>query len=517
MSITRRQLDRRQRQVLLCGLLLFVVALTVRMWGLSFGLPSFFSGDEVGKRDEAYHLAANNFIHSKGQPSFLYNSLFVIYSITDLVSSNWTVVDYHYIGRLWMAILGALTVVAVWRLGSRFDNGGYQVGLWSALLLSVLPLHTACSRYIKEDAPLGLMTTMTVLASVHYLREPSRKALAIVGLITGLAFSTKYTGLVLLAPILFVFLVCAWRARPNISAALLDLAAMVAMFWIGFLIFSPIYLFYPGKLFDDLLFQGEYSMAGHDGIVNDPWKEWWIYYIRTGLIPGMTWPVFLLGVAGLLLLLRIRSGWFVSLAAVWLYVVLEHARAKPAPFPARYLIPLLPLICVAAGVSLSKLAAALRKKFAAPVAYAVCGALFIAPPLVKSLLITDEALHDTRIVAGKWMEENIPPGSRIVTTEGEGNLPVSEFWNTRWQVEKRDEKSGLAGSGIGSPPRYFIFTSFKFQRYLDSPESVPEATNFYRKVMSEFELIKEFRPRWLTYGKHSPVIQIYRPEAKTSG
>ena len=259
MSITRRQPDR--RQILLWGLLLFVVALGVRMWGVSFGLPSFFSGDEVGKRDEAYHLADNNFVHSRGQPSFLYNSLFLIYSIADLVSPNWTVVDYHYMGRLWMAILGALTVVAVWRLGSRFDNGAYQVGLWSALLLSVLPLHTASSRYIKEDAPLGLMTTMTVLASVHYLREPSRKALAIAGLITGLAFSTKYTGLVLLAPILFAFLVCAGRARPNISAALLDLAAMVAMFWIGFLIFSPIYLFHPGKLFDDLLFQGEYSMC----------------------------------------------------------------------------------------------------------------------------------------------------------------------------------------------------------------------------------------------------------------
>jgi len=484
------------------------------MWGLSFGLPSFFSGDEVGKRDEALHLADNNFVHSRGQPSFIYNSLFVIYTIVNRASSNWSVVDYHYMGRLWMAVLGALTVVAVWRLGSRFDSGSHETGLSSALLLAVLPLHTACSRYIKEDAPLGLMATMTILIAINYLREPSRKSLAVVGLIAGLTFSTKYTGLVLLAPILTVFLVCAWRTRPAIRAALLDLVTIVAMFGVGFFVFSPIYLFHPGQFLDDLLFQGEYSMSGHDGIVNDPWKEWWIYYIRTGLIPGMTWPVFLLGVAGLLLLLRMRSGWFVSLTAVWLYVVLEHARAKPAPFAARYLMPLVPLLCVAAGVSLSKLTAVLKKMFATPVAYAVCGVLFLAPPLGKSLLIADEALHDTRIVAGKWMEENISPGSRIVTTEGEGSLPVSEFWHTQWRVENRDKNPRLDASWSGHPPPYFIFTSFKFQRYLDSPQSVPELTNFYRTVMSEFELVKEFRPRWLTYGKHSPVILIYRPAHK---
>lgn len=171
-------------------------------------------------------------------------------------------------------------------------------------------------------------------------------------------------------------------------------------------------------------------------------------------------------------------------------------------------MPLVPLLCLAAGVALMKVAAALKKRLAAPLVYAACAALFIAPPLIKSLLIADEAVHDTRILAGKWMEGNIPPGSRIVITEGEGNLPVSTFWRTRWRVENRSKSLNTTWSGQAP---YFIFTSFQFQRYLDSPQSVPERTRLYRKVMSEFELIEEFRPRWLTYGKHSPVILIYRP------
>jgi hypothetical protein len=494
---------------ILLALALFAVALAIRVWGLSFGLPSFFSGDEVSKRNDALQLAMTDFVHDSRQPSFVYNSLFLIYSAAKAVKPDWTPVDYHYMGRLWMAVLGSLTVVALWRLGAKFDDNGNKIGLGSALLLAVVPLHTACSRYIKEDAPFALMVTLTVLAMVASLREPSRMKWMLVGLVGGLTFSTKYAGVVLLAPVLLAFVVSMRRTERGIPAAIVDLTALAGAFTLGFFIVSPIYLFHPEKFVAGFLFQSRYSVAGHDGIVIDPWQNWWTYYIRNGLIPGMTWPVFLLSVAGLGLLARMREGWIVSVTAVWLYIIFEHARAKPLPFPARYLMPLTPLLSLAAGVALVELAAALKQKLAAPFVYAVCGLLFIAPPLVKSLLISDEALNDTRIVAGEWMEQNIPPGARIVVTEDATGLPVSTFWRTRWLVEDRDKS--LDTSWAGDAPPYFVFSSFKFQRYLDSPDSAPERTAFYRKVMSEFTLLKEFRPRWFTYGKHSPVIRIYKP------
>jgi hypothetical protein len=496
------------------ALLLFAIALAIRLWGLSFGLPSFFSGDEVSKRDEALRLAQNGFVHDSRQPSLVYNSLFLIYSAAKAVKPDWTLVDYHYMGRLWMAVLGSLTVVALWRLGAKFDDNGGKIGLASALLLAVLPLHTACSRYIKEDAPFALMVTLTALAIVAVLREPSRVRWMLLGLVAGLTFSTKYAGVVLIAPILLAFVASARRAKRSIGGASVDLAALGVAFALGFLIFSPVYLFYPEKFLSGFLFQSRYSMAGHDGIVTDPWQHGWIYYVRNGLIPGMTWPVFLLSVAGLGLLARMRDGWIVSVTAVWLYIIFEHARAKPLPFPARYLMPLLPLLCLAAGVALVQLAAALKRKLAAPLVYAVCSVLFIAPPLVKSLLISDEALHDTRIIAGEWMEQNIPPGAKIVVTEDATGLPVSTFWRDRWRVEDRDRN--LDTSWAGDAPPYFVLSSFKFQRYLDNPDAAPERTAFYRKVMSEFTLVKEFRPRWFTYGKHSPVIRLYRPGSERS-
>ena len=146
--------DPHRRAAIWLGLLLFAGALVIRLWGLSWGLPEFFSGDEVTKRDTALHFLQTGFVHPPDHPSFTYNTLFAIYSVANVFSDRWTLADYHYMGRLWMAVLGALTVVAVWRLGRRFDSSG-RAGVAAAALLAVLPLHTACSRYIKEDAPLG--------------------------------------------------------------------------------------------------------------------------------------------------------------------------------------------------------------------------------------------------------------------------------------------------------------------------------------------------------------------------
>jgi len=63
------------------------------------------------------------------------------------------------------------------------------------------------------------------------------------------------------------------------------------------------------------------------------------------------------------------------------------------------------------------------------------------------------------------------------------------------------------------PPPYFIISSFSYQRYFERPDAVPPWTRFYRRIMQEYILVKEFRPRWLTYGFHSPVIRIYQPAA----
>lgn len=492
--------------------LLFCLAMAIRLWGLSFGLPDVYSSDEINKRDTALHLAEKRFVHRTSHPSFLYNSLFVIFSLAKSFTPEWSKAQYLYAGRVWMAILGSLTVVALYRLGTLW---GPRIGFQAALLLAIVPLHTAASRYIKEDVPLALMTTVTILLIAVYLRQPSRPALSAAALFTGISFSTKYSGLLMILPLLLSVLVAARRARRQHHALLFDLGLTIMMFWVGFFLISPIYLVYPDSLLSGVLNQWVYANTGHrDGISHDPWSDLWLYYIRTGLIPGLTWPVFLFAVAGLVLLIRSRDGWLITVTVAWLYLMFEHGRAKPYPFSARYVLPLVPLLCLSAAVAVERTVVVLGKWLPIKAAYALLALLVYSLPLTKSMFIADEALHDSRIAARAWMEENVPQGS-VVVVVGEGRRALSAAAQGKgWRLRTTDRLDDLHTMERAGQRPYIVVSSITYQRYLDRPDAAPVRTRLFRAIMNEYDLVREFRPRWLTYGFHSPVIRLYRPGTK---
>jgi hypothetical protein len=500
-SVSRRQ------WALLAAIL--VVASAIRLWGLSWGLPNYWSGDEVNKRDAS--LGPHFPELSAPQPGFLYNALWVIYRIASVVAPNISGPDQIYLGRLLMAVIGVLTVLAVWLLARELsdDDTWPSVAVPAAALLAVLPLHTEISRFIKEDAPVALMAVLVLLTVVRYAKDPTWLRVALLGLAYGACVSTKFTGAVFGPVVAAVIIVSIIRRRAGWGRFFGEVAAVTAAAIVGLYLVSPEYLVDPGALRNAVEFQFFYSERGHaDGIAISPWSQWWTYYIRHGLIPGMTWPVFLVTLFGTVPLLRRPSGWAVVAGALLTYLVMEHSPAKPAPFPARYLAPMVPLLCVQAGFGIQ----AILRRSATVVTPAVgaiaCAALFVVPPAVKSVMIVDDAVHDTRLVAGRWMDAHIPAGARVVKVDDAAYLPASDGWKNRWQVE--DRHASLNADASGKPVPYFVVSSFGYQRYLDSPEAIPARTAYYRTLM-HYRLVKSFEPRWLTYGKHSPVIKIYRP------
>jgi hypothetical protein len=353
-----------------------------------------------------------------------------------------------------------------------------------------------------------------VLATLTFLDRPSRKWLALACFLAGATFSTKYTGGIMVVPVGIAWLVTVARTRPAPGAVALDLLTTAAMFLAGFFIFSPIFLVHPQLFLDGILEQGRYSVAGHDGIVANPWREWWTYYLRKGIVPGMMLPAAALAVVGLARLPRRRHGWFAVLTIACIYLLLEQAKSRPEPFPARWLMQLAPLLCLAAAVPFVELVDRLGRRVGGRVALAACAVIVFVPPLVKSVLIIDEALHDTRLVAGRWMEEHVPAGAAIVQSEGLQTLPASSYWGTRWAIIDRDVNNGIHAEWDGPVPPWFVITSFKYQRFLDNPGALPDRTTYY-EALARYPLVKEFRPRWFTYGRHSPVIRIYHPTGGT--
>lgn len=513
---TSRSLNRHRLVVLLA---ILAGATALRVWGLSWGLPHHWSLDEVHRRDDTLNKGIPNLTAT--QPGFVLNSLFVIYRVAGVVAPPLGDADSLYLARLFMVVVGVLTVLGVWMLAREFadDDKPAVAAPAAALLVAVLPFHTAMSRYVKEDGPLGLMTVLVMLALVRYWKVPSYGRLTLLGLAVGASFSTKFAAVALLPIIGIAVLAVAKRDRTTLPLLASRLAALALATAVGVLVISPQYLVNPGLLWEAFEFQFSYSRSGsHDGITIpiSPWAEWWTYYIRQGLIPGMTWPVFLVAIAGAVPLWRRPAGWTVVAAAVLMYVVLEHSVAKPAPFAARYLTPVVPLLCVQAAFGIQALvrrSATLGKPALGLVA---CALVFVVPPTVKSMMVADEAVHDTRWVAGAWMDAHFPPGTNIVLIDKYPYRPAAKGWGEEdiWTIDDRDES--LDPDGSGDPAPYFVLTSFRYQRYLDSPDADPGRTAYYRQVMT-YRLVKEFQPKWLSYGFHSPTIRIYQQGGPEQG
>ncbi|HUP99662.1 MAG TPA: glycosyltransferase family 39 protein [Aeromicrobium sp.] len=499
-----------ERRQVVSVLVILALAFAMRLWALSWGLPHRWSLDEANKRDAA--LGGGLLPDLPGpQPGFLYNSLRVVYRVAESIFPTLDNPDHIYIGRLFIAVLGVLTVLAVWMLARELaDSDRPSPAIPAALLLAVLPFHTAMSRYIKEDTPLGLMTGLVLLALVRYWKVPTWARLLLLGLAVGACFSTKFSAAAVLPVVGVAVLAVARRDGIRPKETIARVCGLGGAAIVGVLLVSPQYLVDPGLLWEGFKFQVFYSQEGHhDGVIISPWSQWWTYYIRNGLIPGMTWPVFLLAIGGAVPLLRRPAGWTVVASALVFYLILEESSAKPAPFPARYLTPVIPLLCVQAGFGIQ----AIRRRAAdmgKPVlALVACALVFFVPPAVKSAMVADEAVHDTRWVAGAWMDTHLPPGTHIVLVDNHMYRPAAEGWGKHdiWKVEERGDT--LDPSTSGDRP-YFVLTSFRYQRYLDDPAADPRRTAYYRAVM-RYPLVKRFEPKWLSYGFHSPTILIYRP------
>ena len=66
-----------------------------------------------------------------------------------------------------MVVVGVLTVLGVWLLARELadDDKPAVAAPAAALLVAVLPFHTAMSRYVKEDGPIGMWTVVVMLAT----------------------------------------------------------------------------------------------------------------------------------------------------------------------------------------------------------------------------------------------------------------------------------------------------------------------------------------------------------------
>lgn len=212
----------------LCLAIILVGGLHLRIRHNHFGLPHSYHTDEKRKVAAIHNLLEKN----SGNPEYYNHPGFLLYTgaamavVTHrLTGLPWNDSTIYLAVRTWVGLLGTLTLIAVFALAREVasppgprppdERNADLAGLVAAGLLAVLPLAVVSSHYIKEDVPLTLWTTLTVLHAVRIVRYGRHRDYLCATAFAALAFATKYSG-----AIAFLLVLLGHIGRTGARAAL---------------------------------------------------------------------------------------------------------------------------------------------------------------------------------------------------------------------------------------------------------------------------------------------------------
>jgi hypothetical protein len=509
-------LQRRLPLILL--LLILLIAFGIRLRGITYGIPGPYVPDEYEKIAIIMKFRDGEFTHAAHQPSFLFNTFYLFARVMEPfrerilsgvgadrlaeIKHDWV---YHlWVGRLWMVLISTATCAAVFALGRRVAGSG--AGLAAAGLFALSPLSIAASHYIKEDTPLTFWMCVALLACLSVAEKGRWRDYLIAGLLCGITFGAKYPGgLTLVALIGAHFL----APRESARAHLRPLAG-VGMAVAGFGLTSPAIFVHLRTVVQGVHAQAQYMQGGHhDGIRILPWGQLFTWYLREGLLPGMTIGPLLAGIAGLACLWKLNRKLGIVLGGwvLFYYLLAEFMPSKPYPFFARYVMPLVPFLCVGAGVAAVWLWMRVRSQHGPQrvLAAAVC-ALIFATPLYATTRFLRHILPDTRDTATEWIEERATTPRGIIVVDGDTTFPYAPRLDpAKWEVLPLTPENidrARAEDGL------VVLNSFSMQRYFDHPDDVPEKSALYRDLLEEGTVLKEFARPHAQYGFHNPRVTV---------
>jgi len=536
-----------------------LVALLLRLWGIKSGLPYVYDTDE----DQHFVPHAISLLGHDGNPNYFDNPpaftylLAIVFelwfggrgAVSHALAVNPT--EVYVLARALTALLGTLAVWLLYVFATRlFDR---RVGLLSAALMAVAFLPVFYSKLALNDVPTLVGVEVALWAAAAILRGGSRRHYAIGGLALGVAAATKYTGGIVILPLAAAIVM---RERGDLRSLLRALALAASCAIAAFVVCDPYSLLAFGSFKAGLALQGSESAAasGKLGLTHGSGILYYLWTVTWGLgwVPAIA---ALLGLGALwrgdrrVLLLFVPA-----LVAYFLFMGLQGR------YFGRWLMPVVPLVCVLAAYAAIRLAeiAPARWRLAAGLAV---GAVVCAQGLVYSIhagLVGSRA--DTRAIARAWLVAHVPLGTNVViepVVPEEWGLDIGHPLPTangyRWNgfpVLRRNTLDGRYALATGpsktiedyeellSPALISFYEQQRFcwvvtgsqqsgRAYAD-PSAVPSAIAYYRALRRDATLEFESSPYakasagvgfnfdWsfdyypLAYKRPGPVMRVYR-------
>lgn len=542
------------------GLAIVALAAVVRLQGVGWGLPQVYEEATPLKRAwEMWGWGPNRTFdlnpHFFNYPSLVIYLQFLgqvlLYPIMKVTGMIGPPLDFriayamdktpfYLMGRTLITLLGLLTVWATYDAGRRI--GGRAAGAVAALALSVSAFHIEKSQVVEVDVPLTAFVMLSFAAMVRLMDAPTRRNYILAGLFMGLATSAKYTGALLILPLLAAYLLSrrsvaspAKRARVPSGHPLGNLVLALLTMIVVFVATSPFVIIDATTFWQHFSTEREHMRLGHFGLSDKPT---WLFYLGEIGSHQLGWPFAVLCVFGMAYAAVRRRRWaLVFFAFIVPYAIAISTWSMRAD---RYALPVLPMLFLFAATLMADI---WRHSRVARIPYGVraTGAVVVVALMCAPLAIAYGELvkrrgSDTRTLAKAWIEANVPAGSFVVM-EGYGPelFGPQQLWtqdvDVRENLTRRlaDEKvyGVLPLQMFQTMPErsevYYDLSLYRLadvvvtsssikSRYTKEPDRFPTQSAFYDSLNSRFQKLQEFKPD----GGSGPTIAVYKnPDQQT--
>ena len=499
---------RAKRSVILLAAAIVVCAAAVRLWRIGAGIPGSVASDEPHIMERVVHMMKTgdlnphffdwssltfylNLIVAVGV--FLFGSMRGAWSHLDQVSAD----QFYLAGRQFTALLGTATVALTFAAGRRWGNG---VALFAAAFMAVMPHHVRESRYVLTDVPTAFFVTLTLFLALRATERATIHSIVAAGFAAGLAASCKYNGsMAVLFPLVAIAQIGGGWAIMGRRAGIVMAAALA-----GFLAGTPY------ALLDLPAFLNDYArlaanFARERG--GDPgWSIYLKHFTNSVALPGA-----LAVAAGLVAVAvrgirhpaeRGRSVMLLGFVAVYFTVM-----ARSFQIYGRYLLPLLPLLCIACGVGLATVVGWVRARATNSWAPSLVGAsliiLTLTIPAVSAVQFGRITSTQSTIgLAHAWILNHAPSGSKFAIEYGALRLP-SQYQTVGVRSLLTRTIDDYRNDGVD----YLLAAAPEHQLVLTNPRADPSLTARYRTLLGATEQVAAFDPSASVVG---PPVRIFR-------
>jgi 4-amino-4-deoxy-L-arabinose transferase-like glycosyltransferase len=478
--------------------LILVIAAVLRFWALGAGIPYSIGVDEPELMNRAVEMMRTGDFNPRffDYPGFyIYVQLVVACArfLAGATVGEWTSLndvsptDFYVWGRAVTAFLGTATVYLVYLAGTRW---GTRYAALAAGLFAVMPLHVRESHFVLTDVPATFLVTLALVLSLRASEHARASAFAWAGAAAGLAGATKYPG----ALSLMLPLIAVWMTPGTRPSRLVACLAVLGSGVGAFLLAAPYTILdLPGFL------NGYAHLASYYSGAQPPDPTWLVYlkHLRNSL----HWPAFLMVTAGFVLAIArsVRGSGRVRWMLVAVFpVVFFWFVSRQTLIYARYLLPMIPFLCILAAAAVVS-GVSLLRRFDIPRAprTALIAALTVAallPPAVQAIgwnrMVSQTSTVDQ---AHQWIIENIPKGSKLAIETRV--LLLAEYKTLNSPRLVMDHRSpGEYEAYVAQGYQYLVATSGGYGKALEAPHQYPDLYAAYMRLFEQSRELVRFSP-----------------------